>query len=186
MEAHILPILILIDNEFDDLEVMYPKLRLVEAGYHVVVAGKERGKTYIGRYGYPCRAEESIFSIHERHFSGVICAGGRAAEELRCEGKIKSLVSEFHCAKKLIATICTGGWVAISAGVFRGKRVTGSPVIHDDLVNAGAILEQCTGVVVDAHIVTGASAADLPAFMKSVLQVIEAQQTNAKAGAVHA
>ena len=185
MSQH-LPVLILVDDGFDDLEVMYPKLRLIEAGYHVCVAAKQRGKTYTGHYGYPCTADESIFSIHERHYAGVICPGGRAAEQLRCEGKVKSLVHDFHEQGKLVATICSGGWIAISAGVLRGVHATGSPVIYDDLLNAGAVTDEMAGVVADRHFVTARSTADLPAFMKAVLQVLEMQQTSAIADSVHA
>ena len=52
----------------------------------------------------------------------------------------------------------------ISAGVYRGVRVTGSPGIKDDLVNAGAIWEDAPAVV-DRHHVTSRKPADLPAFM---------------------
>ena len=186
MESHLPAVLILIDDGFDDLELMYPKLRLTEAGYHVFVAGAQRGKTYHGNYGYPCTADESIFSIHERHYAGVICPGGRAAERLRCEGKVKSLVHDFHQARKLVATICTGAWVAISAGILPGVRATGSPIVLDDLANAGAIVEPDAGVVIEGNIVTAAGTPDLPIFMKSVLQVLAAQQANAKASSTSA
>ena len=37
--------------------------------------------------------------------------------------------------RKLIAAICHGGWIPISAGVYTGIRVTGSPGIKDDLID---------------------------------------------------
>jgi protease I len=185
MQSHVPAILIVIDEGFDDLEVMYPKLRLTEAGYHVFVAGKQRGKTYTGHYGYPCVADESIFSVQERHFAAVICPGGRAAETLRVEGKIKSLVHEFHVAGKLVAAICTGTWIPISAGIVYGSRVTGSPCVQDDLVNAGAKFEDAA-VVTDGHLITARGVSDLPAFTKALLQALEEQQSNAKAAATHA
>jgi protease I len=186
MEPHLPAVLILIDDGFDDLELMYPKLRLTEAGYHVFTAGKQRGKTYIGHYGYPCVADESIYSVQERHYAGVICPGGRAAEQLRCEGKVKSLVHDFQTAGKLVATICTGGWIAISAGVLRGVRVTGSPAILDDLVNCGAVVEEGAGVAIDGNVITAASTNDLPVFMKSVLQVLASELPAVTAAASHA
>ena len=62
--------------------------------------------------------------------------------------------------------------MAISGGVYKGVKVTGSPGIKDDLVNAGAIFEN-SPVVVDRHFVSSRNPDDLPYFMKGVLQVLE-------------
>jgi protease I len=70
-----------------------------------------------------------------------------------------------------VAAICHGGWIAISAGVYRGVRVTGSPGIKDDLVNAGAVFEDAE-VVVDRHFVSSRRPSDLPAFMAAVIGVL--------------
>ena len=63
-----------------------------------------------------------------------------------------------------MAAICHGGWIPISAGVYRGVRVTGSPGIKDDLVNAGALWEDAP-VVVDRHFVSSRKPDDLPDFL---------------------
>jgi protease I len=70
-----------------------------------------------------------------------------------------------------VAAICHGGWIPISAGVYRGVRVTGSPGIKDDLMNAGAIWEDMP-VVVDRHHVTSRKPGDLPAFMAAIVEVL--------------
>ena len=80
-------------------------------------------------------------------------------------------MSDFAAAGKLVAAICHGGWIPISAGVYRGVRVTGSPGIKDDLVNAGALFEDAE-VVVDRHFVSSRRPADLPAFMAAVIEVL--------------
>jgi protease I len=89
-------------------------------------------------------------------------------DSLRRDPKVLGLVREFSAAGKLVAAICHGGWIPISAGVYRGVRVTGSPGIRDDLVNAGAIWED-TPVVVDRHHITSRRPADLPAFMAAIV-----------------
>ena len=73
-----------------------------------------------------------------------------------------------------MAAICHGGWIAISAGVYRGVRVTGSPGIKDDLLNAGALFEDAE-VVVDRHFVSSRRPSDLPAFMAAVIGVLAAR-----------
>jgi protease I len=88
-------------------------------------------------------------------------------DKLRRDAKVLELVRDFASAKKLVAAICHGGWIAISAGVYKGVRVTGSPGIKDDLVNAGAIWED-KPVVVDRHFVSSRKPDDLPDFMKGI------------------
>ena len=94
-------------------------------------------------------------------------------DKLRREPKVLQLVCDFAQAGKLVAAICHGGWIPISAGVYRGVRVTGSPGIKDDLMNAGAIWED-TPVVVDRHFVSSRKPADLPAFMAAIVDQLAA------------
>ena len=94
-------------------------------------------------------------------------------DQLRRNPKVLSLVREFAAAGKLVAAICHGGWIPISAGVYRGVRVTGSPGIKDDLVNAGAIWED-SPVVIDRHFVSSRKPDDLPAFCRGILEVLGA------------
>ena len=92
-------------------------------------------------------------------------------DKLRRDEKVKQLIREFHRQKKLIAAICHGGWMPISAGVYRRVKVTGSPGIKDDLINAGAEFLD-TECVVDGHFVSSRKPDDLPAFMKNIISVL--------------
>jgi protease I len=164
-------VLIFIEDGYEDMELMYPKYRLQEAGYRVVLAGPKAGNKYIGKHGYPCVSDAAIADMKESDFVGIVLVGGWAPDKLRREAKVKSLVAEFNQSKKLIAAICHGGWMAISAGVYKGVKVTGSMGIKDDLVNAGAIFESAP-VVVDRNFVSSRNPDDLPEFMRGVLQVL--------------
>jgi len=165
-------ILILIEDGYEDMELMYPKYRLREAGYAVIVAGPRAGQTYTGKHGYPCPSDAAIRGLRESDFCGLICPGGWAPDKLRRMPEVKELAAEFSRAGKLVAAICHGGWVPISAGIYRGVHVTGSLGIKDDLVNAGAIFEDAP-VVVDRHFVSSRKPDDLPAFMAACLQVVQ-------------
>ena len=167
-------ILIFIDDGYEDMELMYPKYRLEEAGFRVVIAGPRAGQTYTGKHGYPCASDAAISDMNEPDFTGVICPGGFAPDKLRREKKVKELIAEFSHSGKLVAAICHGGWIPISAGVYRGVRVTGSLGIKDDLVNAGAVFED-SAAVTDRNSVSSRKPDDLPAFMTAVLKVLEAQ-----------
>ena len=164
-------ILILIDTGYEDMELMYPKYRLWEAGFEVVVAGPDAHREYLGKHGYPCQSDVAISSVDSGRFAGIICPGGWAPDHLRRLATVKNLVREFHRESKVIAAICHGGWIPISAGVYKGIRVTGSLGIKDDLENAGAIFEDAE-VVVDGHFVSSRQPDDCPAFMTAVLKLL--------------
>ena len=165
--------LIFVEDIYEDLELWYPKLRLIEAGALVVVAGPQAHHRYEGKNGYPCRSDAAIADMQAADFDGVVLPGGFMPDKLRRDPKVLQLIEEFSGAGKLVAAICHGGWMAISAGVYRGVRVTGSPGIKDDLVNAGAIWEDAA-VVVDRHFVSSRKPDDLPDFCKAILQFVSA------------
>lgn len=168
-------ILMFVGDEYEDLEVWYPKLRLEEAGARVTMAGAGPGGTlYHGKHGYPCVSDAAIAAMKSTDFDGVILAGGWMPDKLRRDEKVLSLVAAFHAEEKLIAAVCHGGWMAISAKVYRGVRVTGSLGIKDDLENAGAIFEDAP-VVVDRHFVSSRKPGDLPDFCKAMIAVLSKQ-----------
>ena len=164
-------ILMLVGEMYEDLEVWYPKLRLLEAGAKVTTAGPEAGATYSGKHGYPCVADAAIASVQASEFNGLVVPGGFMPDKLRRDAKVLELVRQFHAAEKMIAAVCHGGWIPISAGVYRGVRVTGSPGIKDDLVNAGAIWED-KAVVVDRHFISSRKPDDLPDFCRAIIAML--------------
>ena len=163
-------ILILVGDIYEDLELWYPKLRLIEAGAQVVVAGPESGKQYAGKNGYPCVSDAAITEMKASDFDGIVVPGGFMPDKLRRDSVVLQLVRDFAESEKLVAAICHGGWIPISAQVYQGVRVTGSPGIKDDLVNAGAIWDDAA-VVVDRHFVSSRKPDDLPEFCRGILQV---------------
>jgi protease I len=163
--------LMFVDDIYEDLELWYPKLRLIEAGAVVTVAGPKAGQNYEGKHGYPCTSDAAISEIAAADFAGLVIPGGFMPDKLRRDPKVLQLVREFAAAKKPVAAICHGGWIPISAGVYRGVRVTGSPGIKDDLTNAGAIWEDAA-LVIDRHFVSSRKPDDLPEFCRGILQVV--------------
>jgi len=164
-------ILTFVGDIYEDLELWYPKLRLIEAGAEVVVAGPEAGKKYVGKNGYPCVSDSAIADMRSTDFDGVLCPGGFMPDKLRRDPHVLALIAEFATTGKLVAAICHGGWMPISAKVYRGVRVTGSPGIKDDLENAGAIWEDAS-VVVDRHFVSSRKPDDLPDFCRGMIAVL--------------
>jgi protease I len=164
-------LLMFVDDVYEDLELWYPKLRMIEAGAQVIVAGPDAGRKYSGKHGYPCVADAAISAMEERDFAGLIIPGGFSPDKLRRDPKVKELTRQFAERGKLVAAICHAGWIPISAGVYGGVRVTGSPGIKDDLVNAGAVWLDAP-VVVDRHFVSSRKPDDLPDFCEGILGVL--------------
>ncbi|MFM1904985.1 MAG: putative cysteine protease YraA [Planctomycetota bacterium] len=166
--------LVFVGEIYEDLELWYPKLRWIEAGGEVVVAGPEAGVVYPGKNGYPCRSDAAISEVRSADFDAVLLPGGFMPDKLRRDPQVLRLIQEFDRAGKCVAAICHGGWLAISAKVYRGIRVTGSPGIKDDLINAGAIWEDAP-VVVDRHHISSRKPDDLPEFCRAIIAVVQSQ-----------
>ena len=169
-------ILTFVGDIYEDLELWYPKLRLIEAGASVVVAGDKAHTRYAGKNGYPCDSDAAIDGLAASDFAGLVVPDGFMPDKLRRDENVLQLVRDFHAAGKLIAAICHGGWIPISAGVYRDVRVTGSPGIKDDLINAGAIWEDAA-VVVDRHFVSSRKPDDLPDFCREVIRFMSSNHS---------
>ncbi len=164
-------LLLFVGEVYEDLELWYPKLRMQEAGAEVVAAGPEAGKMYQGKHGYPCVSDVSYLNVSAEAFDGMIIPGGFMPDKLRREPKALQLVRDFAQAGKLVAAICHGGWVPISAKVYKGVCVTGSPGIKDDLENAGAIWKDAP-VIIDKNFVSSRKPDDLPDFCLGIIEVL--------------
>ncbi len=161
---------ILVGPEYEDLEVWYPKLRLEEAGYHTPLIGA--GAThYHGKWGYPAAMDGQIGDLQASTLRGVVLPGGWAPDKLRRDPAVLALVREVFAQGGMVATICHGPWIAISAGIVRGKRCTGSLGIKDDLLNAGALWVD-EPAVIDGTLVSARVPKDLPAFGVAMLEVL--------------
>ncbi len=159
--------LILAEDYYEDLELWYPKYRLIEAGGEVAIAAPQM-KQYRGKNGYPLSPDVLIEACRAEDFDGLIIPGGFAPDKLRRYESVLNLTRGFHTSGKLIAFICHAGWVPISAKILKGKHVTCVSAIKDDIENAGAIYHD-KEVVVDGNIVTSRKPADLPAFCRAII-----------------
>jgi protease I len=163
-------LLAFVDDIYEDLELWYPKLRLEEAGYTVRLAGKEI-KQYTGKHGYPATADLRLNEVKSADYVGLLIPGGFMPDKLRRDPKVLELTREFFEQGKLVAFICHGGWIPISAKILRGRRATGSLGIKDDLENAGAQWVD-EPVVTDGNLVSSRTPLDLPQFGAALLKFL--------------
>ena len=164
-------IMIFAEDHYEDLELWYPKIRLIEEGANVVVAGTGN-KTYKGKNGYPLEVDGSIREYKAKDFDAVVVPGGWAPDKLRRYNEVLDFVREMHKSEKVIAAICHGPWVLASAGIIKGKKITCVAAIKDDVINAGAQYFD-KEVVVDLNIITSRMPADLPAFLREIIKSLK-------------
>ena len=160
-------VLIFVGDDYEDLELQYPKYRLREAGAEVVVAGLEGGVTHMGTHGYPQLSEAKLADLNADDFDGLVVPG-----ELRRYDEVLSITADMEKHQKCIAAICHGAWINISANVVKGYRYTSTPGIKDDLVNAGVAEWVNEEVVIDRHHVSSRRPDDCPAFCRAILEVM--------------
>jgi len=162
---------ILIEQDFQDLEVWYPALRLREAGLKVIFAGTGSAPQYKGKFGYPAVPDTTIDKVGLKDFDVLIIPGGWAPDFLRRYPLVIQLVKDADKAGKIIGSICHGGWVLASADIIKGRAVTSFSAIKDDLVHAGANYQDAE-VVVDRNLITSRKPDDLPAFCAAILKQV--------------
>lgn len=162
---------ILVEDQYQVLEVWYPYLRLREAGIDAVLVGTAK-KEYKSKEGYPALVDISIKQAKVAQFSGVVIPGGYAPDILRRYKEVNNFVRKSFEKKKVVAGICHGGWVLASAGILKGKRATSFSAIKDDMVNAGAKFID-KEVVVDGRLITSRNPYDLPAFCREIIKALK-------------
>lgn len=160
-------VLILVGPDYEEMEVWYPKYRLEAAGYSAPLAGIGE-KSYRGKHGYPCQVDGHVRDFKADTLAGVFAPGGWAPDKIRRDPAALELVRKVDAAGGLVATICHGPWVLISAGIVRGRRLTSTFGIRDDVVNAGATWVD-EPVVKDRNLISSRVPGDLPAFGEALV-----------------
>ena len=157
---------------FQDEEFVYPYYRLLEAGLRVDVATKDKTVVH-GKYGVPATPTIDVKDLREPDFDLVILPGGHEApDRVRQIKEVLTFVRAMDEAGKIVAALCHGPWIAISAGIVKGRRATCYPGMADDLRNAGAIYIDAP-VVEDGTLITAPHYRNNGDFMKAVLARFE-------------
>jgi len=163
-------IAILLAEGVEDLEFYVPMMRLQEEGAEVIPAAIDL-KPVRGKNGLEIVPTTRIDSLDLDDLFALVVPGGWAPDKLRRYESVTSLVQQMNAAGKTIAIICHGGLVAISAGIVRGRKATGSLGIKDDLVNAGATWVD-EPAFRDGNLVWGRIVADIPAFCRELIAAL--------------
>jgi protease I len=163
---------ILVADRFRDEEVFEPFDFLEGLGASVLLIGLERG-TVTGKLGGRIEAEKAISEVSAGDFDALILPGGQAPERLRLDLRVLDLVRELDRGEGVLAAICHGPQILISAGLLKGRRATCFVGIRDDVRLAGARYSD-EPVVVDGNLITSRKPEDIPAFNDAVRRALTA------------
>jgi protease I len=160
-----------------DHEFIYPYYRLLEEGVELDVCLLE-GKPVVGILGtaLPPNKEQVVKKIEDIKVADydilVLPGGVKAMEKVRQNKDIIKFISDFDKEKKIIACICSGAQLLISAKVVKGRKIAGYYSMKDDLINAGANYTDLPAVI-DDNIITTAHYKDMGPWMREVIKKLK-------------
>ena len=162
-------IAILIEDLFNERELIYPYYRLLEEGYEVHLVGPKKDTVYTSKSGLTEKSTHASNEISAEDYDAVVIPGGFSPDFMRRTKATVDFVREMDKLNKPVAAICHGGWMLASACNLKGKKVTSFFSIKDDMVHAGAeyVDEE---VVVSGNIITSRNPNDLPVFLKTIVE----------------
>lgn len=164
-------VVILTTHGFQDEEYIYPYYRMLEVEFNVVTATIDSNPA-VGKYGTPTRGDHiQTADMDPNNFDAIIIPGGDTApDRLRTRPEVKLFIRQMDHDRKLLAAICHGPWVLVSAGVLKHHRATCIPYMRDDLINAGAQYDEEAQVVVEDNIITAPHYRNNGDFMREVIK----------------
>jgi protease I len=165
-------IAILAEDMYQELELWYPLLRMREAGAEVSVVGMPGVEEYHSKLGYPVEVDVAADAVSADDFDAVIIPGGYAPDRIRRHQPMLDLVRGIFERGGVVAAICHGAWVPISAGIMKGRQATCFSAIKDDVINAGATYVDID-VVQDGNLITSRVPQDLPAFCRTIISALK-------------
>jgi protease I len=157
---------------FQDEEVIYPYYRLLEEQYHVDIATKD-GIDVFGKFGVPARATISTLELQADDYDAVILPGGfEAPDRVRLLPEVLRFLRDMDSKNKLVAAICHGPWIMISADITKGRKMTGYWSIEADLRNSGADYQHKAPLVIDRNFITSPHYNNNGVFMRAVVDYL--------------
>lgn len=165
-------IAILVENGFEDLEIIEPMRAMKAANARVIFIGADSRLNYRSKSGKrTIAAEMTVDKAKADDFDVIIIPVGHVMEGIGlCQATV-ALVREAYYLGKVVAAICHGPRFLVSADIVRGRRMTSWHSIAIELRNAGADWVD-EPVVQDGNIITSGKPADLPMFNRAIIDAV--------------
>ena len=167
---------VLVENDFEDIELLYPYYRYKEAGFEVEVIGPKANETYKGKKGGSIKSTLSPDKVNLDEYVAIIVPGGWAPDRMRTNPGLVGLVKEGNEKGIVISAICHAAQLLVEADIVRGRKLTCYRSVSTDVKNAGGeyVNEK---VVVDGNLVTSRFPLDIPAWCKKTLKILKERAT---------
>lgn len=199
-------------HEFEDVELLYPLLRLSEEGASVTVATLPKDaaahfhprsyhaeKPITGRFGSTVPfmvleggvrwTHKEIPDLNAGDYDAIIVPGGFAPDYLRIDTATLEFIANAHRAGKLVSAICHGPQVLISVDavegtdIIKGREVTCYAAVRDDIRNAGGTWHDCPAVTA-GNVITGRCPDDLPEYCAAIIAHLSGMTTSGPSSAL--
>jgi protease I len=162
----------LVEDEFEDRELVGPLEALRAAGATVTVVGPTAGAEYKGKRGHAVvKADLSAGAARIDNFDALVIPGGHAPDKMRMRHAMVDFAREAMEAGKPVAAICHGPQLLISANVLRGRTLTCWPSIAIDVKNAGGLYVD-KPVAEDGNLITSRKPDDVPMFSEAIIRAL--------------
>lgn len=181
---HGVRIAILVDDGFEQVEMVKPRDALVAAGAVTAIVSPQ--KTQVQGWNHDEKGDLFPVDVNIAHanpveFDGLLIPGGvRSPDHLRTVNKAMLFVHAMQTARKPIAAICHGPWVLVETDYVRGRKVTSWPSLRTDIMNAGGDWVD-KPVVAEELLVTSRKPDDIPQFNKAMIALFAPKEAPATA-----
>jgi protease I len=163
---------ILVEEGFEDSEMIEPLRAMKDANARVVIVGSGSKNSYNGKRGSATvKADTTADKVKGGEFDAIIVPGGYAPDRMRLYPSMIDLVKDAYDSGKVVGAICHGPQLLISADIVRDRQVTSWPSVAVDLKNAGAKWVN-EPVVKDGNLITSRKPADIPKFNKALIEAL--------------
>ncbi len=96
-------VIALVSDDFEDLELWYPVLRLREEGAIVHLVGEKADHEYKGKYGVPAVSDYELKSMNIEEYDAVLVPGGWAPDKLRRYPEVLEMIRWFNERKEALS-----------------------------------------------------------------------------------
>jgi protease I len=165
-------IAILVEEDFEDSELIVPMWGMKNAGAKVVIVGSGSKEVYQGKRGsVAIRVDTTADKVKAADFAAIIIPGGRAPARMRKYKSMVNLIKEADELGKVIAAVCHGPQLLAAADIVKGRHLTSWSSVAAELKKAGAKWAD-EAVIRNGNLITSRKPADLPRFNKAIIEAL--------------
>lgn len=165
---------VLVGHDFHDAETLMPMAYLANRGAEVTVIGVEPAVHQAYNSEIKVRVQYGVGDVSIDDFDALVIPGGGSPDWLRQHDSVLEFTRAFTGAGKVVAAICHGPQVLISAGVMDGVEATCVSGVADELTEAGGHYEDAP-LRRDGNIITSRIPDDIPVWCATIEEALAEQ-----------